>query len=274
MPVMRLLAQLLGTLMAAHLYVACTYAYGSLGHEIVGDIAWQNLCADAQTEVGPLLNGESLGRASRWPDWIRGEAEWAHTRPWHYINVGDEEPLKVVLAENGDHVIAAIEWSKVTLGNQQVGAEQRAQALRFFAHFVADVHQPLHVGRAADRGGNRIAVRVEGRKTNLHKLWDAQWLLRRDRKVRQYGLAGQVARIAEQAPNIDPALAPLDWARESQALRPIVYKLPPADADGVIAVDQAYLDAALTISQERLAAAGARLAAELNGLFCGALKTP
>ena len=45
-------------------------------------------------------------------------------------------------------------------------------ALRFVAHLVGDIHQPLHAGFAEDRGGNSVDVRFNGRKMNLHSLWD------------------------------------------------------------------------------------------------------
>jgi hypothetical protein len=45
-------------------------------------------------------------------------------------------------------------------------------ALRFVAHLVGDIHQPLHAGFAEDRGNNSVDVRFNGRKTNLHTLWD------------------------------------------------------------------------------------------------------
>ena len=45
-------------------------------------------------------------------------------------------------------------------------------ALRFVAHLVGDIHQPLHAGFAEDRGGNSVDVRFNGRKENLHSLWD------------------------------------------------------------------------------------------------------
>jgi hypothetical protein len=32
------------------------------------------------------------------------------------------------------------------------------EALKFIVHFVGDVHQPLHVSRISDRGGNSITV--------------------------------------------------------------------------------------------------------------------
>ena len=34
-------------------------------------------------------------------------------------------------------------------------------------------HQPLHVGRPGDRGGNDVKVKWFGRDTNLHAVWDS-----------------------------------------------------------------------------------------------------
>jgi hypothetical protein len=49
---------------------------------------------------------------------------------------------------------------------------EKRTALRFVAHLVGDIHQPLHAGFAEDRGGNSVDVRFNGRKENLHSLWD------------------------------------------------------------------------------------------------------
>ena len=38
----------------------------------------------------------------------------------------------------------------------------------FLAHFVGDVHQPLHVSFEEDEGGNTIMVHWYRRKANLH----------------------------------------------------------------------------------------------------------
>jgi hypothetical protein len=44
------------------------------------------------------------------------------------------------------------------------------ESLMFLAHFVGDVHQPLHCGNADDLGGNTIVVHWYRRKSNLHKV--------------------------------------------------------------------------------------------------------
>ena len=67
--------------------------------------------------------------------------------------------------------------------------DERRQALKFVVHLVGDVHQPLHAGRADDRGGNDYQINWRGKGSNLHSLWDSglinaqgldeeQWLAR------------------------------------------------------------------------------------------------
>ncbi|MDP7419848.1 MAG: S1/P1 nuclease, partial [Gammaproteobacteria bacterium] len=109
MPVIRATVQLIGLLIAGFLPVSYTYAYGALGHEIVGELATAYLCVQAATEVEYLLDGESLGRASRWPDWIRKDPRWRKSKPWHFINVTDNGRIAAVTGRSGGDVIWAID---------------------------------------------------------------------------------------------------------------------------------------------------------------------
>jgi len=265
---MRATAQLFGLFIAGFFPVSCTYAYGSAGHEIVGEIAATFLCEQAASEVDRLLDGESLGRASRWPDWIRKDPQWRKSRPWHFINVADNGRLVEVTGRPGGDVIWAIEKFRDELADPNLSGSRRAEALRFLAHFIADVHQPLHVGREEDRGGNKIAIIVDGQESNLHKFWDAQRLLKQDRNSHGYDKAGQITSIrALAAGRVDrlQSIGVLGWARESQALRPDVYAFSAATS---VTLDGQYSAAALEISRARLAAAGVRLAGSLNKIFC------
>jgi hypothetical protein len=63
----------------------------------------------------------------------------------------------------------------------------RSRALMFVAHFVGDVHQPLHVGYASDRGGNGYAIRGASGSDNLHSVWDSYFIRNLARDWRQYG---------------------------------------------------------------------------------------
>jgi hypothetical protein len=46
------------------------------------------------------------------------------------------------------------------------------EALKFLVHFVGDLHQPMHLGRSTDLGGNKVDYNWFGKKTNLHAIWD------------------------------------------------------------------------------------------------------
>ena len=39
-------------------------------------------------------------------------------------------------------------------------------------HLVGDIHQPLHVGRLEDLGGNKVKVLWFKDSSNLHQVWD------------------------------------------------------------------------------------------------------
>lgn len=246
-------------------------AFDQAGHRVVGHIAERHLCAATRSALEPLLDGSSLAEAGLWPDRIRGREEWAHTNPWHYINVSDRGSVAREARRSPDNVLAALARFEAQAADERLGRRQRSEALRFVAHFVADIHQPLHVGRAGDRGGNRIPVTVNGSHSNLHEVWDGGPLRRSTdpsprTRVRRLPIApADVISQWQQAP-------PLDWARESQALRPQVYAFSGAFSRrgaGPFSLPESYLEAARALVDQRLHRAGVRLAGRLNGLFGG-----
>ncbi len=277
MPVVRAPLQIIWLSALVALFAGEAAAYGPTAHRIVGMIAESYLCQSARVSIEEILDGESLAEAGLWADRIRGDPAWRHASPWHYINVADD--AAVATAEGGGErgdVLRAIARFRAESGDAAAAPARRAEALRFLVHFVADVHQPLHVGRAEDRGGNRIDVVVEGKRTNLHALWDAELLLRRDRRARGYTVADQArtlrALTAQDVGALQRAEA-LDWARESKAVRPYVYGFARSGA-GPVAPDDAYLATAAEISMLRLSQSAVRLAGVLNELFCSPRELP
>jgi hypothetical protein len=246
---------------------AAARAFGSSGHRIVGYVADRHLCAQTRVALKPLLAGQTLAEAGTWPDRIRRQPAWQHTRPWHYINVSDHGSVAMVARRSSDNVLAALARFEKELRDSSLGDQQRGLALRFVAHFVADIHQPLHVGRESDRGGNLIPVRVGKRKTNLHAVWDADLLRIAGAPgprewVRRQPIPGGAEVLRQQR------ASPLDWAKESQALRPSVYAFDRA-GKGPFPLAPDYLDAARALAAERLLTAGIRLAGRLNAAFQG-----
>jgi hypothetical protein len=240
-------------------------AFSAQGHRVAGAIAEGYLCEEARAYLAPLLDGNTLANAGVWADSIRDDPARAHTKPWHYINIGDREPMAGAMHSRIGNVLTAIGQSERDLANLRLPLAKRAEALRFFVHFVADVHQPLHVGRLEDRGGNDIGVRWGKGPMSLHEFWDARALLAAEH-LGAAGLASAVGPLAIGQETQWQASGPVDWAEESRGFRRLVYDLPKA-RDPAHLTDR-YIAAARNVVSLRLAQAGVRVAGRLNRLAC------
>src|SRR5690606_31175082 len=60
------------------------------------------------------------------------------------------------------------------LKKKELPLEKKQQYLYFLIHIIGDAHQPLHVGREEDLGGNKVTLEWFGSKTNLHTIWDSK----------------------------------------------------------------------------------------------------
>ena len=152
---------------------APAFAWGKTGHRVAASIADEHLSGLARAHVREILGVETLDEAGTWPDEMRSDPSefWQRTaNPWHYVTVGgfayDDAPPE------GD-AVTALERFRATLRDPAATKADRELALRFIVHIVADLHQPLHVGRPGDRGGNDVKVKWFGRDTNLHAVWDS-----------------------------------------------------------------------------------------------------
>ena len=152
-------------------------AWGANGHRVVGRIAANHLTSEAAVAVASLVGSEGLDQASTWGDEIRNDPNWQpplkNPSPWHYISIDDLETLETTARNPDGDVLEAIERFSAVLRDGQATRPAKQEALRFLVHFVGDVHQPLHVGRRADLGGNTVEVTLFGEKTNLHSVWDS-----------------------------------------------------------------------------------------------------
>lgn len=216
-----------------------TFAYGPLGHQIVGAVADRRL-ADMPTgkRVSLLLDGFTLEKAAAIPDEINGwdkkgaddpgifhyssrprvdaelRAFWKanpptqdHNSPvpshhsFHYPDV----PVSS-LEKYGDGQTGRSQWDVVHMIGYCIAVLKgevpeenprkitKAVAIILLAHYVGDIHQPLHVGAEffgqsgqkvdpdrskpafEDQGGNTISLELpaarSGKRTKLHGFWD------------------------------------------------------------------------------------------------------
>ncbi len=266
MPAMRSAVKLVFVLLATSgWWPAPASAFSADGHRVVGAIAESRLCAQTRAWLAPLLSGNDLASAGVWADAIRDDPAWVEAKAWHFIDVDDREPLARAMHASTGNVLAAIDRFEFELADRTLAVEKRAVALRFFVHFVADVHQPLHVGRPGDRGGNDIDVRWGEARMSLHELWDGRLLLASEGLGAQ-DLAAAVGALAVGQEAAWQASGPIAWAEESRGYRPLIYDLARRRTPARLA--DRYIIGARNVLSLRLAQAGVRLAGRLNRLGC------
>jgi len=240
-------------------------AWGQTGHRIIARIAEQHLTPKTKAAVDALLGPRGMAWASTWADEIKGDPKWRHASPWHYINLGDDEAFADVKRNPDGDVVSAMKANIETLENGEAARTDKIHALRFLIHFVGDLHQPLHAGRAEDRGGNSIRVEWFGEPTNLHRVWDTHIIRQMELSYSEYAdfldhaEAGDIAKW--QASGF------IDWVEEGRKLRPLIYGFDKASEGELPDLRYGYLDRARPVVEQRLLMGGVRLAGILNGIF-------
>lgn len=151
------------------------FAYDTVGHRVVSDIAYQNLSSKARKHVDNVLGKRGIIYESTWADEVRSDKKYAYSYQWHYQNLNDSlstSDLKQMLdnpKSEGNHLFFAIDTLTTRLKNDK----NDTVALKFLIHFLGDLHQPMHLGRLQDLGGNKVDVKWFGKPINLHALWDS-----------------------------------------------------------------------------------------------------
>ena len=241
-------------------------AWGQNGHRIIGDIAQEKISGKTAAEIELILGVEDLAEASTWADEERSNpaAFWQkEAGPYHYVTVPRGKTYGEVGAPPEGDAITALRKFSETVRNPHASRKDKALALRFIIHIVGDLHQPLHAGDGADRGGNDVKVRWFGDETNLHSVWDTQMI------------EGQNLSYTEHADRLDRAIGPAEiiawwkpdplvWIAESTAIRATIY--PPNDA-APPSFSYGYQYQHLPTAERRLQQAGVRLAAYLDELM-------
>lgn len=239
------------------------YGWGATGHRTVGQIAEWHLSTAAAREVKALLGRESLAEAATYPDEIRSDPKYKETAPWHYVTIEDGETYETSERNPKGDAVEAIRRFVATLRSQSSTKKDKVYALRWLVHLVGDIHQPLHVGRGADRGGNTIEVKWFEEDTNLHSVWD-------DKMIDSTKLSfTELSRFTDKASKEEirkwQDSIVLDWVQESIAYRDQVYTVPESNKYGTYK----YSYENLPLAKLRLNQAGVRLAGLLNQIYSG-----
>jgi hypothetical protein len=236
-------------------------------HEIIAKIAENNLTQEAAKKINILLEGDSLSGVANWADRIKSQSKWSHSRRWHYVNIKKGESIANYKVSVGGDILWALDYFYWQIGDKSKSVSQRREALMFFVHLVADIHQPLHVGFSGDAGGNKKPVmwKSQNRLVNLHKVWDGL-LTSPNLTSDQY--AKKINKQLTKDRHLWMKSSFKDWAVESLKLQKFVYDFGRQNSPKKpLHLGAEYQNRNLPVAEKRMLQAGVRLAHFLNQAF-------
>jgi hypothetical protein len=251
-------------IVAAVLYLLAAspvFAWVDKGHRVVALVAEAELSFAARKQIQEILfPGTTLADASVWPD--HEGRSLREIDPLHYVSISDDAPGYDQARDcpNRNCMVEALKWYTTMIADKSAPQVLRRMALRYVAHIVGDMHQPLHAGRAADRGGVGINVNYRGETTNLHFFWDSN--LVEMEGGNEYELAKRLRASVSDEDRLRWQTGDAEtWTNESLMLvRSHVYFKDAADE-----LPEKYIENARAVVRTRLVKAGIRLALLLNG---------
>lgn len=150
--------------------------WGKTGHRATGEIAEKYLSRKAKKEINKLLDGHSIAYVSNYGDEIKSDKNYRKFSPWHYVNFPFDSSYEAHPKSDKGDLIVGINTCIEVLKNSASSKEDKVFYLKMLIHFMGDLHQPLHVGMADDKGGNDLQVKWFNGGTNLHTVWDSKMI--------------------------------------------------------------------------------------------------
>lgn len=283
----------IGTAIVVLNLIPSCLGWGKDGHYAICKIAEEYLSEEASAAVKVLLPEYAEGDLASlcsWADQIRFHYRWS--APLHYCDTPDyrcnyfydrdchdTKQRKDVCVTGGinNYTMQLVS----TYNKPKTGLTYNlTEALLFLAHFIGDVHQPLHVGFLGDAGGNAITVRWYKRKTNLHHVWDTMIIESAVKSFYDKDLSVMIEALQSNITNgwaddillwgncaLNQTACPDPYASESISL---ACKYAYRNATPGSTLNDDYFLSRLPIVEKRLAQSGIRLAATLNRIFAPA----
>lgn len=264
---------------------AVAFGWGSEGHRIVCEIAFQEMSRPARDAIKKLIAEDeeyhSFSDSCIWPDHPRKRGSE------HFINL----PRTLAKIKNTACVgvpkclFSAIKQDNDVLKNQHASIHDRLESLKYLGHWVGDIHQPLHVSFADDRGGNSIDADGEC-EMSLHSVWDTCLIEQRLGTGDVRAIAEKLRDGVSDADRKQWTKTPIaEWANESYQITISSVanycvenngtcrysadneELDQGEARKTVTVDEAYLAANGPKIESQLRKAGIRLGRLLDDLL-------
>lgn len=201
------------------------FAWGVTGHRVVAEIAQRHLNGKARKALKELIGDQSLAYWANWADFVKSDSAYRYASRWHYVDLPahlEKDAFVAALkALRGENLFSRIPVLEEKVKDKSLSSDQRQFALKYLIHLIGDAHQPLHVGRDEDQGGNKISVTWFGKPSNLHIVWDELLV---DFQQWSYTEYATVLDMADKATIVQLQSGSLeDWLYESHVVSDRIY---------------------------------------------------
>lgn len=239
------------------------FGWGQKGHDTVAHIARQHLTPVTEAALDSLLDGYSITYWANWLDNASHTPEYEYTKTWHYKNIDNGFTFEDAPLIPEGNIVEALYRNIATLNDSTTTKEERVLALKMVVHFLGDIHQPMHMGHATDRGGNGHEVYFFEHPTNLHSVWDTN-LLESAHKWSHSEWQEELdvldeLRMAEILSEGNPTI----WGKETYEICTNVYESTPVGSN----IEYDYIAEWTPTIEMQLLKGGLRLADLLNSVF-------
>lgn len=243
------------------LVFATTPPWGPTGHRTTGKIAEKHLTKKAKRQINKLLKGESLAFVSTYGDEIKSDKKYNDFYTWHYVNMPLDSRYEDSEKNPKGDLVTGINTCISILKNDNSSDVDKAFYLRMLVHLIGDLHQPMHIGRKEDKGGNTIQVQWFGRGTNLHRVWDANMI--EEWNMSYLELADNAEDLSKLQIKVIQEGTIIDWVHDTHKLSKIAY----ASVEIGENLKYRYSYDHFSTVRKQLQKSGIRLAKVLNEIF-------
>lgn len=237
------------------------FFWGKNGHRATGKIAEKHLTKRAKKKIDKLLKGQSLAFVSTFADEIKSDRAYRKYSPWHYVNMGLDETYEESKKNPQGDLVTGIDTCIKILKDDTSTEEDKAFHLKLLVHFIGDLHQPMHIGRREDKGGNTIQVQWFGKGTNLHRVWDENMI--DSYKMSYSDLADNAEDLSKKQIEAIEKGTVIDWVHEVHKLTKDVYNSVKVGENLRYRYSYLYFN----IARKQIQIGGIRLAKILNDIY-------
>lgn len=252
------------------------YAWNAVGHQLVAQIAYDNLTPEARQMcdtynryLDSFWPSPNFVVAASWLDQIRkNDIHWFDNL--HYIDLPFSRDQTKLTRVQSSNALWGIKQAISVLSSKKSNTIDKGLSLRILSHLVGDIHQPLHTATKiskrlpkGDMGGNLLKLAPNPIGNNLHQYWDngGGVLIGSGEKSQVKNKALQLEK-RWSCKTANSQKKPAQWIKDSHTLALTeVYTTTPRRIPG-----KRYQLRAQTITEKQILFAGCRLAMLLNGI--------